>query len=120
MTTDQITTQYWQLSTASQGEVVTDMDDINQCILTIISTQKGTDPLRTDFGVDLQSYIDKPMETVTAGLIADIIYQVNTYEKRCIIDTITFTGEIGHLTISINWTTLNGQPYTTNYVNSSN
>jgi len=117
MNLDQLHTQYWQLGIDSQGEVVADMSDIDQCIMNIINTQKGTDPLRPGFGVDMQSWIDKPMETTAVGIIADLIKQIQVYEKRAIIDAVTFSALEGHLTIDIKWTTTNGQLYTSKYVN---
>ena len=112
-----ISTEYWQLSTSGQGEVVTDMMDIDQCIMNLINTQKGTDPLRPNFGVDIQKWIDKPVETTANGLIADFIKQIELYEKRAIVKSITYSALNGNLTIDINWTTTNGQLYLSKYVN---
>lgn len=81
----------WSLSVAAQGEVVEGISDIAQCINIILSTQKGSDPLRPEFGVDIVEYVDKPINSAVPGIIREMIEQVNRWEPRCTIEKITHT-----------------------------
>lgn len=88
-TLSDITSADWSLSVSTQGEVVQGIEDIAQCINIILSTQRGSDPLRPEFGVDLLQYIDKPLNTAIPNIIREMIEQVNRWEPRCTIERIT-------------------------------
>ncbi len=104
VTLSDIKTINWQLSTAKQGDVVQGIDDIKQCITIIVTTQKGSDPLRPDFGIDIMSYIDLPMSVVVPKLTNEILVQVAKYEPRCKITSFNRSVDISSLTITINFT----------------
>lgn len=83
-----ITSTNWQLSNQGYGIIVQNADDIQQCLQTIYTTQKGSDPLRPDFGIDLLAWIDIPTPLATPGLINEMILAA-VYEPRIVISSIT-------------------------------
>ena len=51
--------KHWQLAPEGSG-VVQGADDIDQCIRNILSTRKGADVTRPDFGSDHYKWLDTP------------------------------------------------------------
>jgi len=72
----------WQLSNKIMGAVVEGIDDIRQCINIILTTTKGSDPLRPLFGSDIWQFIDTPVNTATANISAEIIDSIGKWEQR--------------------------------------
>ena len=71
----------WQLG-FQYGSVAQGINDLNQCILIIATTRKGSDPFRPDFGCGLWDFMDHPLQ-IDAPLMASAIKQaVARYEKR--------------------------------------
>jgi len=75
----------WQVSLSDSSEIVKDIDDIAQAIYLILSTVKGSDPLRPTFGSDVWRYIDRPMNRVNPMLIYEIYDSIERWEKRVTI-----------------------------------
>lgn len=101
--TEEQKTKNWQMSSSAPGVIITDVDDINQSILNIIGTVKGSDPVNPLFGVDIMKYIDKPAQQVAPVLMKDILASINTWEKRVIVDKITYSIDESHITFDIAW-----------------
>jgi phage baseplate assembly protein W len=76
------TTKNWQVSLTDSTKMVKDLEDIVQCVYTIITTVKGSDPLRPDFGSDLYLYFDRPLNESQPAMIYSIISAVTAWEKR--------------------------------------
>lgn len=93
----------WGISLAGAGEIVQGLADIEQCIKVILSTQRGSDPLRPTFGVDVISYLDLPDNRVAAELTREIIAQIELWEKRVSIEKITHKIAPGKVTFAIEW-----------------
>lgn len=72
----------WQLSILGIGQVSEGIDDIRQCIGTIITTTKGSDPLRPLFGSEIWRFIDKPVTEAVSGISAEIIDCILKWETR--------------------------------------
>lgn len=89
--TNEITSRNWSLSIFNAGAVVQGVEDIAQCIQIICTTQKRSDPLRPDFGIDLNSYVDLPVNTVLPGLLNEMVTQIGRYEPRASINSIVPT-----------------------------
>lgn len=102
-TLQDITSKDWSLSIAEQGAVVQSLSDIQQCIYIILVTQKGTDPLRPDFGCGIYEYIDKPVNIAVPNMKREILAAIQKYEKRVQIIRILHSVEDAHLTFSIEW-----------------
>ena len=101
----QITARNWQLALDQPGDVVADLDDINQCIRVILTTPKGTDPLRPEFACDLWRYIDYPIDRATPHIVREAWDAIETFEPR--IELINITPRLGdepsQIVVSIVW-----------------
>lgn len=101
----------WQLQLDTFGEVVENLADIHQSILVILTTPKGTDPLRPEFAMNIWSYIDKPMTEAIPSLVAEAIEALRLWEPRiAVINVTAVESDIGHLTLAITWTLVEGSP----------
>lgn len=113
---DQINTPDWTQSITKPGEVVTDLLAIDQCIQIICETQKGSDPVEVEFGVDQLAHLDKPINRVIPNLVKDITEQVARYEKRAILKSVVgnFTQDNGNaqVIITITWKYFNEEKIT--------
>lgn len=101
--TEELKTNNWQMSSDQQGVTSLGIDDINQCILNIINTQKGSDPVNPIFGVDLMNYIDKPAQQIAPVLMKDLLDSINTWEKRIKVDKITYQIIESNIIFDIQW-----------------
>lgn len=67
------------------GDVVQGIDDVNQCIVIICTTPKGTDPLRPLFAIDVTKYIDLPMTSAIPALVSEFADAITNFEPRVIL-----------------------------------
>ena len=58
---NEITYVDWQYKLNGIGSIAEGVEDINQCIAVILSTQKGSVPHRPTFGSDILKYVDYPV-----------------------------------------------------------
>lgn len=95
----------WSLSVADQsGAVVTGDADISQCILLILQTARGSDPLRPEFGTDIAAQLDRPYPVAAALIIAQATVALATYEPRIAVLSVTpAMPENGHIQITVTW-----------------
>jgi phage baseplate assembly protein W len=63
-------------------------EEIAQCIYLALSTQKGSDPLRPDFGTNLHKYIDKPLPQVETMIIYEAMTAIKRWEPRVLLKTL--------------------------------
>ena len=75
----------WSIALDQAGEVVEGMDDIDQCLRTIIGTPLGADPLRPLFGCDAWLHIDKPIDHARPLIVRDVIEALSRWEPRATI-----------------------------------
>ena len=105
--------KHWQLaplellssggaSTVS-SDVVQGFDDIEQCIFNILSTRKGTDVTRPDFGSNHFDYIDAPEDIFVPNAVREVVLAIQTWEKRAVIDKVVFSGNAPEITMSVHW-----------------
>ena len=101
----QITARNWQLALDQPGDVVADLDDISQCIRVILTTPKGTDPLRPEFACDLWRYIDYPIDRATPHIVREAWDALATFEPR--VELIRITPRLGdepsQIVVAIVW-----------------
>ena len=93
----------WQISLTEQGSIVQELADINQCIILIITTQKGSDPMKPRFGVDLLKWIDKPVNVVVPGLITEITNQIQQWEPRVKVLQVTYQMNEAAIDFKVHW-----------------
>ena len=102
---------FWQPRLGSLGQVVTGLDDIGQCIATILGTVKGQVPHRPDFGLDVLGYIDQPFPKVKPRIVRDILKAIQTYEPRAKVSRVDVTPDTtgtGAISVSLTWRTATG------------
>lgn len=93
----------WAFSLQGVGEVVQSLDDIRQCIYIILTTQKGTDPTRPDFGCGIYEYVDEPVNIALPNMKREIIQAIATYEPRAKIIRILHEINEAKITFKIEW-----------------
>ena len=73
-----------------------------QNINLILTTVKGSDIHRPDFGVPLELFQDKPLTTLDKGKIkAEIVEAIETYEPRAKVLEVDIIQDFGHITIKL-------------------
>jgi uncharacterized protein len=92
------------------GNVVTGVDDVDQCIAIILTTPKGTDVLRPTFGTDLWKYIDAPISQAGPAVVREVTQSITQWEPRVKVLSVTTTPLSGivtqpgaHVEITVPW-----------------
>jgi len=108
-----ITSADWTLGTREFGDIVQSDDDISQCVLMILLTQQGTDPLRPTFGVDLLSYVDAPINIAAVNLTRELAEQIQLWEPRINVSEVAYKIEVSQITYRVTWERADGTEGTT-------
>jgi len=109
---------------AGLGNVVQGVADVNQCIRIILTTPRGSDPLRPTFGADIWQYVDHPISSATPAIVREVTQAIALWEPRVTLLSVRATpaqddtAQSGaHLDIAITWqlklSTANGKTATT-------
>jgi len=80
------------------GNVVSGIDDVDQCIAIILTTPKGTDVLRPTFGTDLWKYIDAPISEAGPAVVREVTQSITQWEPRVKVLSVTTTPLTGIVT----------------------
>jgi len=88
MNISEIKSVNWQLSVLGIGEISEGIDDIRQCVQIILTTTKGSDPLRPLFGSDIWQHVDKPVTIASALISAEIVDSLTKWEPRIVLKKI--------------------------------
>lgn len=72
----------WSLKLGTIGAVVQGIGDIDQCIAIILTTPRGSDPLRPTFGADLWRYIDNPINVAVPSIVREVSGAIAMWEPR--------------------------------------
>jgi phage baseplate assembly protein W len=105
-------TKNWAMDLNNPGQVLTDIDSINQCIYTILTTVPGTDPYNPLFGCDMYSYTDQPVNIAIPNMIREIGIAIEKFEPRAIVKNITVELDVSQATFSVYWTSTFGDSVT--------
>lgn len=108
-----ITAAHWQPALGTAGEVVQGLRDIDQAIRIILTTPKGSDAHRPEFGSDLHLYIDWPHDRVTPYLVRETVEAVRRWETRVAVVQVQVLIEEVHLTLRVVWRVADGVAQTT-------
>jgi phage baseplate assembly protein W len=117
ITLDDITSADWSLALDAPGRpgsgignVVQGVADVNQCVGIILTTPKGSDPLRPTFAADLWQFIDYPINSVLPAVVREVTQALTLWEPRIVIVSISAqpvidnTAQSGaHLDIAVTW-----------------
>ena len=103
-----ITHRHWQprLSRAEDatGQIVTGLEDIHQCIMTIALTEKGSVPGQPEKCVQIQPYIDRRPDYAIPYLVRELFEGVRIWEPRVIVEAVSITPEdLDHWRMPIYW-----------------
>jgi phage baseplate assembly protein W len=93
---------HWQMALGGQGYAEA-LDDVRQAIAIILTTRKGTDPLRPEFGSDLWRYIDYPIDRARPHLVREVHAALRRWEPRMEIERVDVAMEAHHLRLGIHF-----------------
>lgn len=93
----------WALS-LNRGQIVQGVQAINQNIFIILSTTRGTNPLRPSFGSNIALYVDSPITTAVANIKYQIIESLTIWEPRIKIVIVQHKVSVNQLQFFITYT----------------
>ncbi|MBA2929892.1 baseplate protein [Pseudomonas sp. CCUG 57209] len=108
-----ITAAHWQPALGTSGEVVEGLRDIDQAIRIILTTPKGSDAHRPEFGSDLHLYIDWPTNRVTPHLVREAVDAIRRWENRVSVVQVQVSIDVEHITVRVQWRVADGIPQLT-------
>ena len=91
VTLSDITSADWSLRLKSIGDVVQGLEDVEQCIAIILTTPKGSDPLRPTFGTDLWRFIDNPIGFAIPAVVREVTGSISMWEPRITLQSVMVT-----------------------------
>lgn len=98
-----ITAAHWQPALGTTGEIVEALRDIDQSLRIILTTPKGSDPHRPEFGSNLHRYLDWPTDRVTPHLVREAFDAVRQWEPRVSVDQVHIQISAHHITARVQW-----------------
>ena len=99
----------WSMAMSGLGKIVTEIDDIRQCIDIIVRTRKGSSPFWPDFGCGIFDWLDQPMTQAAPRIVRDIETAIKRWETRVVIQDISYTLENdGKMIIKLYWSVASG------------
>ena len=99
----------WSLQLGVIGGVVQGLADVDQCIVIILTTPKGSDVLRPTFGADLWQFVDSPINVAIPAIVREVRNAIAAWEPRVKIVSVTAVLVPGapqgpvNLQISVTW-----------------
>lgn len=106
---------HWQIA-PTDSKPVQGENDLHQCIYNILSTQKGSDVLRPEFGSNHFDYIDQPFDIAVPNIVREIFVALQKWEKRIEVQAVNVSGIAPNYHFQIHWQVvedLSRQIYTT-------
>lgn len=94
--------KHWQLAPGRSG-LAQGVDDVDLCIRNILSTRKGSDVTRPDFGSNHFDYIDTPEDVFVPNAVREVVLAIQTWEKRAVVENVAFSGNAPHITMTVHW-----------------
>lgn len=98
-----ITAAHWQPTLGTSGKVVEGLRDIDQAIRIILSTPKGSDPHRPEFGSNLHLYLDWPTNRVTPHLVREAVDAIRQWEPRVSVVQVQIQIHAAQITVRVQW-----------------
>jgi len=105
-----ITSADWSLELGTIGGVVQGIADVEQCLGIIVTTPRGSDPLRPTFGADIWRYIDFPIDLALPAIVRELTSAITTWEPRVNLISVTAqpvndgSSQSGaHLDVTLTW-----------------
>jgi len=105
-----ITSADWSLALGAIGDVVQGIADVEQCLGIIVTTPRGSDPLRPTFGADIWRFIDFPINRALPAIVSELTSAITVWEPRVTLASVTAQPVIdasaqsgAHLDVTLNW-----------------
>jgi phage baseplate assembly protein W len=105
-----ITSADWSLELGTIGGVVQGIADVEQCLGIIVTTPRGSDPLRPTFGADIWRYIDFPIDLALPAIVRELTSAITKWEPRVNLISVTAqpvndgsTQSGAHLDVTLTW-----------------
>ena len=105
-----ITSADWSLEVGAIGAVVQGLNDVEQCIGIILTTPRGSDPLRPTFGSNLRQFIDHPVSVAVPSIVREVSAAITMWEPRVTLQSVTVTPvtdessqSSAHLNVAVTW-----------------
>lgn len=96
--------KHWQLAPLDVSDgALQGFDDIEQSIFIVLSTRKGTDATRPEFGSNHFDYIDTPEDVFVPNAVREVVLAVHTWEKRATVDKVEFSGSAPEIGMAVHW-----------------
>lgn len=108
-----ITAAHWQPALGTTGEIVEGLRDIDQSLRIILTTPKGSDPHRPEFGSNLHRYLDWPTDRVTPHLVREAFDAVRQWEPRVSVDQVHIQISAHHISARVQWRITGQRPQLT-------
>lgn len=93
---------HWQIAPVDVEQIQGE-DDLHQCIRNILSTRKGSDVLRPEFGSNHFDYIDQPYDVALPNMVREIHQALTKWEQRIAVQHIHITGTAPQFHLMIEW-----------------
>jgi uncharacterized protein len=110
ITLTDITSADWSLALGAIGDVVQGVADVEQCLGIIVTTPRGSDPLRPTFGADIWRFIDFPINRALPAIVSELTSAITVWEPRVTLVSVTAQPVIdasaqsgAHLDVTLNW-----------------
>jgi phage baseplate assembly protein W len=108
-TLNNILSPVWSLSLEGGGAVAEGVEAIKQCLIIIVRTTPGTDPLRPEFGCGLHRFIDQPANAAIPNMKKAILDAIGRWEPRVTVNRITHSlGDNGRIIFNIGYALVDG------------
>jgi len=105
-----ITSADWSLALGAIGDVVQGIADVEQCLGIIVTTPRGSDPIRPTFGADIWRFIDFPINRALPAIVSELTSAITVWEPRVTLVSVTAQPVIdasaqsgAHLDVTLNW-----------------
>lgn len=95
---------FWEPALGQLGAYVTDLDEVHQALCILLLTPTGYDPLRPEFGVGIQKWVDRPIQRIIGRASSEIMRAIARWEPRAepLELNLFQTGDAG-LRIKVRW-----------------
>jgi phage baseplate assembly protein W len=102
----EIASSQWQLAVGGSGlrdDVVQDEADAEQQIILVLHTPRGSDPLRPEFGCDIDRYVDRPINLAAPYLVREAVDALRKWVTRIEVLAVTPAVSESGLVLRVRW-----------------
>jgi uncharacterized protein len=99
-----ITSADWSRKVGGLGEIVEQLDDIDQAMRILLATPKGAVEHRPEFGCDAWRYLDHPTTVALPHIVRECTDALAKWEPRATVTNITARYDSEHVYLTIRWT----------------